>query len=104
MTCIVQKYGGTSVANAERLRAVAELVRQAVAREERVAVVVSAMGDKTDELIEMAHTLDEQPSPREMDMLLSTGEMVTAPLLALALNAIGIKAKVAHRPAGRNNH
>jgi len=93
MTCIVQKYGGSSVAGPDRLRAVADLVRKAVAAGERVAVVVSAMGDRTDELIDMAHALNEQPSPREMDMLLSTGEMVTAPLLALALNAVGVNAK-----------
>ena len=93
MTRIVQKFGGTSVANAERLRSVAELVRTEVADGHRVAVVVSAMGDRTDELISMAHALDEQPSAREMDMLLSTGEMVTAPLLALALHAIGVKAR-----------
>jgi aspartate kinase len=93
MNCVVQKYGGTSVADSERLRAVAVRVSQTVAAGQRVAVVVSAMGKRTDELVAMAQALDSQPPPREMDMLLSTGEMVSAPLLAMALHSMGVAAR-----------
>ena len=89
---VVQKYGGTSVAGVERLRAVAERVAATRAQTDRVVVVVSAMGHTTDELIALAHEVNEDPPSREMDMLLSTGETVTAPLLAMALHARGVDA------------
>ncbi|PZR81592.1 MAG: aspartate kinase, partial [Candidatus Aeolococcus gillhamiae] len=89
---VVQKYGGSSVAGIERLRAVAQRVAATRRRADRVVVVVSAMGDTTDELTALAHQLDNDPPSREMDMLLSTGETVTAPLLAMALHARGVDA------------
>ena len=92
MTVVVQKFGGSSVAGVERLRGVAELVARTRRENDRVVVVVSAMGDTTDELTALAHRLDDDPPSREMDMLLSTGETVTAPLLAMALHAIGVDA------------
>ena len=92
MTVVVQKYGGSSLAGVERLRAVAERVAATRRGCERVVVVVSAMGDTTDELIALAHQVNEDPPSREMDMLLSTGETVTAPLLAMALSAAGVDA------------
>ena len=92
MTVVVQKYGGSSLAGIDRLRAVAERIAQTRRDSERVVVVVSAMGDTTDQLTALAHQLDEDPPSREMDMLLSTGETVTAPLLAMALTARGVDA------------
>jgi aspartate kinase len=90
MSVVVQKFGGSSLAGVERLRAVAERIAQTRRTNDRVVVVVSAMGDSTNELTALAHTLDDDPPSREMDMLLSTGETVTAPLLAMALHAIGV--------------
>jgi aspartate kinase len=92
VSVVVQKYGGSSVAGIERLRAVAERVAATRRSNDRVVVVVSAMGDTTDELTALAHQLDEDPPSREMDMLLSTGETVTAPLLAMALHSRGVDA------------
>ena len=92
MSVVVQKYGGSSLAGVQRLNAVADRVALTRRQTQRVVVVVSAMGDTTDELIALAHQLDSDPPSREMDMLLSTGETVTAPLLAMALHARGIDA------------
>ncbi len=92
MKVLVQKYGGTSVANADRIRAVAERVNRARAPDRGVVVVVSAMGDTTDELIALARSITPDPDPRELDLLLSTGETVSATLLAMALRALGTPA------------
>ncbi len=89
---IVQKYGGTSVGSAERIRAVAERIRGYVERGRSVVVVVSAMGKTTDELVSLAAQVASRPSSREMDMLLSTGEQVSIALLAMALHDIGVDA------------
>jgi aspartate kinase len=89
---IVQKYGGTSVANAERIKNVARRIAQAKDKGDQVVVVVSAMGDTTDELIELAHQVTKQPSERELDVLLSTGEIVSSTLLAMALRDMGYDA------------
>ncbi|HEY3117615.1 MAG TPA: aspartate kinase [Chloroflexota bacterium] len=86
---IVQKYGGTSVANADRIRAVAERVQHSHDAGNQVVVVVSAMGDTTDRLIDLARSVSDEPSKRELDVLLSTGETVSATLLAMALEASG---------------
>ncbi|HWW09817.1 MAG TPA: aspartate kinase [Candidatus Acidoferrales bacterium] len=91
MTRIVQKYGGTSVATPAKLRRVARRVRESLPGTE-VVVVVSAMGETTDELIALAHSITSDPPSREMDMLLSSGEIITAPLLAMALVAAGTPA------------
>jgi aspartate kinase len=92
MSSIVQKYGGTSVASPERIRAVAARVQRTRSRGEGVVVVVSAMGKTTDQLVALAHELNEEPPSREMDQLLATGETVTAPLLAMTLIAMGVDA------------
>ncbi len=92
MTVVVQKFGGSSLAGVARLDKVAERVARTRRTTDRVVVVVSAMGDTTDELIALAHQLDDDPPSREMDMLLSTGETVTAPLLAMALHSRGVDA------------
>jgi aspartate kinase len=91
-TRIVQKYGGTSVATPAKLRRVARRVRETLRSGVEVVVVVSAMGDTTDELIALAHRVTNDPPSREMDQLLSTGETITAPLLAMALEAAGAPA------------
>jgi aspartate kinase len=91
VTRIVQKYGGTSVATPAKLRRVARRVRESLPDTE-VVVVVSAMGETTDELIALAHSITSDPPSREMDMLLSSGEIITAPLLAMALAAAGTPA------------
>ncbi len=86
---VVQKYGGTSVADADRIRHVAGRVMQRVRAGDQVVVVVSAMGNTTDELIDLALSISPDPDLREMDMLLSTGEQVSIALLAMALRAMG---------------
>src|SRR4051812_33743046 len=85
MTLTVQKYGGSSLKSPERIRAVADRVA-ATARQGPLVVVVSAMGDTTDALITLAREVARRPSEREIDMLLSTGEQVSASLLAMALH------------------
>lgn len=89
---VVQKYGGTSVANTERIRAVAERVVETAGDGNQVVVVVSAMAGETDKLIGLAHQLSPSPSEREMDLLLSSGERVTSALAAIAIEALGHKA------------
>ncbi len=92
MNVLVQKYGGSSVATAERICAVADRVVRTRAAETEVVVVVSAMGDTTDELIHLAQSVTAEPDPRELDLLLSTGETVSATLLAMALRGLGCAA------------
>lgn len=92
MALIVQKYGGTSVGNVERIKAVAERVVRTVKEGNSVVVVVSAMSGETDKLINLANQLSACPGEREMDMLLSSGERVTSALTAMAVEALGIKA------------
>ncbi len=92
MAVIVQKYGGTSVGTPERMRAVAERIVSAADAGNRVVAVVSAMGDLTDELVDLAFRLDPEPPEREMDMLLATGEQVSIALLAMAVHAAGRRA------------
>ena len=92
MALIVQKYGGSSVADAERIRNVARRIAAAREGGGRLVVTVSAMGDTTDDLLELAHQLNDHPDGRELDALLSTGEIVSATLLTMALAAIGCPA------------
>lgn len=92
MSLIVQKYGGTSVGTPERIKAVAERIDETRKAGNDVIVVVSAMGKTTDGLVELAGQITENPSAREMDMLLSTGEQVSIALLAMALHDMGAKA------------
>ena len=91
MDIIVQKYGGTSVANAERIKSVARKVIATKEKGNQVVVVVSAMGDTTDDLLELSHQVSESPFDRELDVLLSTGEVVSSTLLAMALRSMGCK-------------
>ena len=92
MPLIVQKYGGTSLADAERIRNVAGRIASRHQAGDQLVVVVSAMGDTTDELLELAGQISEHPEARELDVLLSTGEMVSKTLLAMALHALNVEA------------
>jgi aspartate kinase len=89
---IVQKYGGSSVANLRRIQKAAKRIAQYKKRGYRVVVVVSALGDTTDELVRLAQRIDSSPREREMDMLLSTGEQISCALMALALIKLRIEA------------
>jgi len=93
MALIVQKYGGTSVANPERIKNVAKRVAKFQAQGHQVVVVLSAMSGETNKLIALAKEIQANPDPRELDMIMSTGEQVTIGLLAMALQEIGVKAK-----------
>jgi aspartate kinase len=93
MGLIVQKFGGTSVGSVERIGQVADKVAKFRAQGHDVVVVVSAMSGETNRLIALAQEVDERPVPREMDVLISTGEQVTTALLSMALNKRGVKAK-----------
>ena len=92
MTCIVQKYGGSSVADVDKLRQIVDLIADLKDQNFDIAVVVSAMGKTTDELVMMAREISPKPPRREMDMLLSTGERITMSLLCMALNERGLRA------------
>lgn len=93
MALIVQKYGGTSVGSAERIKNVANRVKKARDEGHDVVVVVSAMSGETNRLVALAHEMQEFPDPRELDVVLATGEQVTIGLLAMALKNIGVDAK-----------
>ncbi len=89
MSLIVQKYGGTSVGDADRIKAVAARVGKRLEAGDKLVIVVSAMGDTTDELIALAEQITDEPEARELDLLLSTGEIVSSTLLAMALKHAG---------------
>src|SRR5262245_50515188 len=86
---VVQKFGGTSVATADRIRAAARRAIRAKQAGNQVVVVVSARGGTTDELIELAGEITDAPPAREMDMLLSTGEQISIALMAMAIHTLG---------------
>ncbi|SMB94490.1 aspartate kinase [Desulfonispora thiosulfatigenes DSM 11270] len=90
MALIVQKFGGSSVADVSKIQNIAQKISKFYSDNNKIVVVVSAMGDSTDILLEMANEINSHPSSREMDMLLSTGEQVSIALLAMALDAINI--------------
>ena len=93
MSLIVQKYGGTSVGNIDRIKSVASRVAKTQADGHQVVVVVSAMAGETDRLAKLAHQVSNRPDEREVDLLLSSGERVTSALLALALQELGLPAR-----------
>ena len=92
MALVVQKYGGSSLANSGRIQLVAQRIAETSDGGNQVVVVVSAMGDTTDELIELAYQVAKQPKEREMDVLLSTGELISSTLLAMSLESLGYNA------------
>ena len=89
MSLIVQKFGGSSVADADRVRNVARIITETYRRGHQVVVVLSAQGDTTDDLIEKAREINPKPSKREMDMLLATGEQISISLMAMAIEHMG---------------
>ncbi len=89
MALIVQKYGGSSVADAKKIKSVAKRIAAVKDKGDQIVAVVSAMGDTTDDLIELAYQVAKQPSARELDVLLSTGEVVSSTLLTMALHSMG---------------
>ncbi len=93
MALIVQKYGGTSVATAERIKSVAKRVAKFSGAGHRLVVVVSAMSGETNKLIALANEIQHSPDPRELDVIMSTGEQVTIGLLSMALMELGLKAR-----------
>ena len=101
---IVQKYGGSSLADAERIRHVAARIARTAAGGGDLVVVVSAMGDTTDHLLDLAAAITTDPDPREMDLLLATGEHISGTLVAMALQAAGTEAISLTGPAGRHPH
>ncbi len=92
MALLVQKYGGSSLATAELIRGVAERITRERVRGHQIAAVVSAMGDTTDNLIALADQITQRPDPRERDLLLSTGELISCTLLAMALREMDVPA------------
>ncbi|HEY5853416.1 MAG TPA: aspartate kinase [Aldersonia sp.] len=93
MALVVQKYGGSSVASADRIRRVAERIVETKKQGNDVVVVVSAMGDTTDELLDLAHQVSPAPPAREMDMLLTSGERISNALVAMAISSLGAEAR-----------
>ena len=92
MPLVVQKFGGSSVATAQRIMAAARRAIRAKQAGNQVIVVVSARGDTTDDLIALAREITEQPPAREMDMLLATGEQISIALMAMAIQSLGVPA------------
>ena len=92
MGLVVQKYGGTSVGDLDKIKRVAERIARTKASGDNVIVVVSAMGKMTDELVDLAYQISDSPDEREFDMLLATGEQISVALLAMALHALGHEA------------
>src|SRR5690625_3561094 len=93
MALIVQKYGGSSVGTVEKIRKIADKVKRCTTHGDQLVIVVSAMSGETDRLTALAEELDKRPLPRELDVLLSTGEQVTIALLTMALRHIGVDAR-----------
>src|SRR3970040_164730 len=89
---VVQKFGGSSVADADRIRRVARRIARERAAGSDLVVIVSAMGDTTDELLSLAAAITHEPAPRELDMLLATGEHQSATLMSMALHSLGVAA------------
>ena len=93
MALVVQKYGGSSVSDAERIRRVAERIVETKKQGNDVVVVVSAMGDTTDDLLDLARQVCPAPPAREMDMLLTAGERISNALVAMAIDSLGAQAR-----------
>ena len=90
---LVQKFGGTSLADANRIEVVADIIAKTISEGNKVVVVLSAMGEETDRLIDLAKSIQTEPNLREYDALVSTGEQISVALMAMALNKRKLKAK-----------
>ena len=104
MALVVMKFGGTSVADADRIRTVADYVARAVRHGNQVVVAVSAMGKETDELLHLARQVSDTQPGREMDMLITAGERKAMALLCMALHDVGRPERQLHRQPGRHHH
>ncbi|MFC1883534.1 aspartate kinase [Thermodesulfobacteriota bacterium] len=106
MALIVQKYGGTSIGSPEKIKAVAKRVIERQEKGNKMVVVLSAMAGQTDGLIQLAHEISEAPDPRELDVLVSTGEQISVALFAMAINSMGFEARsfLAFQVAIHTNH
>ena len=93
MALIVQKYGGTSVGTTDRIKLIAEKIKESLSSGDKLVVVVSAMSGETNRLVSLSDAINKNPSPREMDVLLSTGEQVTIALLSMALHDLSVRSK-----------
>src|SRR5690606_6078661 len=93
VSLIVQKFGGSSVADAESIRRVARRIVETKAAGNQVVVVVSAMGDTTDDLLDLAGQITDTPPQRELDILLTAGERISMALLAIAITSLGVQAR-----------
>ncbi|MFA6596709.1 MAG: aspartate kinase [Ignavibacteriaceae bacterium] len=93
MKIVVQKFGGSSVADTDKIKRIAEKIQKRVLQGNKLVVVVSAMGKTTDNLLKLAKEISTKPDPRELDMLLTTGEQISISLLAIALNQLNIRSK-----------
>ena len=89
---LVQKYGGSSLATSKQISTIAKRIAEKYQQGNKVVVIVSAMGKTTDELIELANSITKDPSPRELDLLLSTGELISCTLMAMAIKSLGFNA------------
>ena len=94
MALLIKKFGGTSVGDIEKIQSIANNICQSKESGNDIVVVVSAMGNSTDKLTQLAESISKNPNRRELDMLLSTGEQVTIALLSMALNEYGISASI----------
>ena len=101
---VVQKFGGSSLADADRIKRVARRIARERAAGNDLVVIVSAMGDTTDELLGLAAAITDEPDARELDVLLATGEHQSATLVSMALHALGRPGHQPDRPAGRDHH
>ncbi len=104
MALIVQKFGGSSVADAESIKRVAKRIVETKKAGNDVVVAVSAMGDTTDELVDLAHSVTPIPAGRELDMLLTAGERISMALLAMAIKSLGRRSVLLHRQPGGHAH
>ncbi len=104
MPLIVQKFGGTSVADSQKILAAARKAIRAQREGNQVVMVVSAMGKNTDLLVDLAHEVNRRPPAREMDMLLSTGEQVSVALMAMAVDCARVQGHEFDRPSDGNHH
>jgi aspartate kinase len=93
LNILVQKYGGSSLSSPEKIKNIAKKISNKFKDYEKMIIVVSAMGKTTDELTNLAKKISSSKNPREMDMLLTTGEQITASLMSIALSDLGLKSK-----------
>ena len=93
MDLIIRKYGGTSVGSIEKIKEIAQKTKNDINNKKKILIVVSAMGNSTDDLLQKANQISKSPNQRELDLLMSSGEIISSTLLSMALQEIGIQSK-----------